>query len=149
MVSRVSINAEREDPDFVARRVIIHAYLYYVLDAPLISDAVYDRMVTLVAKGWDELSPDRQWALGSAEQIRVTGHHIKFSSLAAGAALNYHKYAVGEMLEVPHDAWKERRDGTRFVTTSHKPVRVDNGRAVQQGHGTKPRDAARVRSNKR
>lgn len=112
--------------DYLARKVIIHSYLYYVLDRPIISDAEYDRLCAIVAKRWSELHPDRQWALGSPELIRSTGHHVKFSSAAVGAALNYHKYNTGELLvSYPSRVWRLRKNGTAFVTTSiHKPLRM-------------------------
>lgn len=114
-------------PDYVARKVIINAFLYYVLDAPVIPDSEYDRFANYVADHWDELHPDRKWALGSAEQIRATGYHIKFSSLAVGAALNYHKYNTGEILEDwrhGHPVWRVRRNGTSFVTVACPKPRV-------------------------
>lgn len=106
-------------PDYVARKVIINAFLYYVLDAPVISDYEYDRFSRYVADYWDDLHPDRQWACGSADQIRASGHHIKFSSMAVGAALNYHKYNTGQQLwswPYGHPVWRVRRNGTSFVT---------------------------------
>lgn len=115
-------------PDYIARKVIINAFIYYVLDAPVIFDYEYDRFSKYVADNWDDLDPDRQWACGSADEIRSSGHHIKFSSMAVGAALNYHKYNTGEMLESwrhGHPVWRVRRNGTSFVTTScPKPRRI-------------------------
>lgn len=112
--------------DYLARKVIIHSFLYYVLDRPIISDHEYDRLCAIVAKRWNELHPDRQWALGSPELIRSSGHHVKFSSAAVGGALNYHKYNTGELLvNYPNKYWRLRKNGTAFVTTSiHKPLRM-------------------------
>lgn len=112
--------------DYLARKVIVHSFLYYVLDAPVISDGEYDRLCLIVAKRWGELHADRQWALGSPDQIRATGHHIKFSSHAVAAALNYHKYNTGEILRnYPTAIWHERRNGTSFVTAAAgKPKRM-------------------------
>lgn len=113
-------------PDYIARTIIVQAYLYYVLDAPTMSDGEWDKRAKYVADNWDELHPDRKWALGSPDAIRATGHHIKFSSHAAGAALNHHKYATGEVLEIWDDEWRFRkRDGCQFVTTTHQPIPVD------------------------
>jgi NAD-dependent DNA ligase len=121
-MERVRLRDDVQSPDYAARRVIIHAFLYYVMDAPLISDGEYDRLSQYVAKNFDALDPDRQWALGSAEEIRSSGYHIKFSSASVGAALNFHKYATGQNLrEYPEDVWQVRRNGTRYVTVATSP----------------------------
>lgn len=105
-------------PDLAARKVIVNAYLYYVLDAPLLSDAEYDRLSELAAAGWSELHPDRQWALGAPEEVRATGHHIKFSSAAVSAARR--AYSIHQRREPPVPppvAWRTRDDGVSYVTT--------------------------------
>ena len=116
------LDPELLDPDYVARKIIVHAFLYYVLDAPVISDHEYDRYCCHVADNWDDLHPDRQWALGSPRDIRSTGYHVKFSSMAVGAALNHHKYATGELLESPRlndPRWQRRKkDGVHYLTTA-------------------------------
>lgn len=122
MIERVRVL----EPDFAARKIIVAAFLYYVMDSPTMSDAEYDRLSKIVADGWDEISKDRQWALGDPDTIRNKGNHIRFSSHAVGAALNHHKYKTGVVREDPREWWKERRDGVRYVTCAcKKPPRVN------------------------
>lgn len=115
--------------DYAARMVIIHAFLYYVMDSPIISDERYDKLSKFVSRNWDELSPDRQWACGSPRDIWSSGYHIKFSSHAVSAALNFLKYKTGEMYENYHeDVWRAKKNGTRYVTANApKPKKVKNG----------------------
>lgn len=106
-----------ESGDLLARRLLIHAFLYYVMDAPIISDDEYDALSRKVAKRWDDLTLDRQWACGSAEEIRSSGAHCRFSSHCVGAALNYIKYKTGQMFYSYDDGlWRLRKsDGCRYV----------------------------------
>jgi hypothetical protein len=78
--------------DLKARKLIVAAYWYYVLNAPqsYMTDSEYDQLSNEVADHWNELHPDRQWAFGTPEALRATGHHIKFSCRAVdGASLAY------------------------------------------------------------
>jgi hypothetical protein len=103
-------------PDLAARWVIVNAYLYYVLDSPLMPDADYDGWSQYVADNWKQLSPDRQWALDSPRKIRASGFHIKFSSYAVGAAeYGYHTAFRKGPPRTP-SKWLTRKDGCRYVT---------------------------------
>lgn len=114
-----------DPPDWAARRLLISAYLYYVLDSPRMSDAEYDRLSLVVSRGWDELAPDRKWALRDPEAIRSTGAHIRFSSFVVAVALNYYKYQTGIVLEVHPDDWRISKRGHRYVTCgSPRPLEV-------------------------
>lgn len=118
---------DANNPDYCARRVIVHSFLYYVFDAPIISDHAYDWLVRVCVDKWDELHPDRQWALRSPGIIRSTGARVRYSSQAVGAALNYHKYNTGEIYaNYREDQWLHRKkDGVCFVTAGMgKPRRV-------------------------
>jgi NAD-dependent DNA ligase len=106
-------------PDLAARKVIVNAYMYYVFDRPILSDAEYDRLSEVAAAGWDQLHPDRQWALGSPEDIRASGFHIKFSSFAVAAARTAFAHHFRKQPPFPEpDDWKWCEDRQhRYVTT--------------------------------
>lgn len=104
-------------PDLAARWVITAAYLYYVLDSPTMTDADYDGWSNYVADNWDKLTPDRQWALGSADAIRASGHHIKFSSYAVGAAEATYREVHKKEPRVKVLRWDRREDGCSYTTT--------------------------------
>lgn len=112
--------------DFAARRILIQAFLYYVMEDATMTDDEYDKLSIYVARHWDELSDDRKWACGSPEAIRSSGHHCKFSMHVVSAALNHLKYKTGASYhDYADDVWKLRRNGTRFVTCSApKPRKV-------------------------
>lgn len=107
-------------PDLAARKVIVAAYCYYVLDAPVMSDGTYDELSKIAADGWDELDPVRRWCLGSPEDTRATGSHIRFTALAVSAARAEHiAYYRRPPDKPPPETWLQREDGLRYVTTAH------------------------------
>lgn len=127
-IPRVGLKMDPEvwSPDYIARTVIVQAYLYYVLDSPTMADGEWDRRVRFVIDNWERLHEDRKWCLRSADELRATGHRIRFTSHAADAALNHHKYATGEALLIWRDDWRYRKkDGCRYVTTAHSPISMD------------------------
>lgn len=77
-------------PDLAARRVLMSAYLYYVLDNPVLPDNEYDALANWVAERWHRVAPIRQWQCGSKEQIAATGHHVKVTWATVDAA---HRWA--------------------------------------------------------
>lgn len=117
-------------PDYAARKVLIAAYIYYVLDDNIMSDERYDRLSRYVCRHWDELNPDRQWCMVDKQQTASTGMHFRFSSACASAALNYYKYKTGIQREFPIDfPWKHAKTGTRkgmayCTAASPKPPRL-------------------------
>lgn len=72
-------------PDRQARLIVIHSFLYYGLSHNIIADHEFDAMCQQAADEWDELSPLRQWQLGSPSAIRATGFHCKITMAGIGA----------------------------------------------------------------
>lgn len=75
--------------DLCARKVIMSAMLYYSLDAPKVSDQEFDAMCKRCIKEWDQLSPLRQFQLGSPEELATTGYHIKITYYGVYGALSW------------------------------------------------------------
>jgi hypothetical protein len=125
-----SLTYSTKSPDLAARRLLVCAYLYYVLDAsPLMSDYDYDALSQYVANHWSELDPLRQWQLGDPESTRASGAHFLFTAYSIHSARrayleHFNRYAPGE----PPEEWLERsgraalRDGgslgTKLLTTN-------------------------------
>lgn len=105
-------------PDLAARKVIVAAYLYYVMDSPTMSDGEYDKLSQYVAEHWDKLDPVRQWQLGDAASTRAGGSHIKFTAYAVGAARNLYWQTHKRYSVYPYPTrWKKRKeDDLRYVT---------------------------------
>lgn len=109
-------------PDLAARKVLVQAYLYYVLDAPTMSDGEYDKLSVVAADGWGQLEPVRQWQLGDPESAKAGGSHFKYTAATIGAARSeYHRQFRRHARAVPeHEAhtgnWKTHEDGLRYVT---------------------------------
>lgn len=106
------------DADYEGRRLLVAAYLYYVLDTSPMSDGEYDKLSAFVAKHWDELKPDRQWAMRDPVSTKAGGSHFRFSTLVVSAALNRYKYITGQSLEFPNELWRESKTNGRYVTCS-------------------------------
>lgn len=103
--------------DLAARKVIVAAFCYYVLDDPIMSDGRYDKLSQFVAKHWDDLHPDRRWALGSARDTRAGGSHIKYSVYAANAALSAYRVKTGRpAFRIDVRRWRETSKGRRYAT---------------------------------
>lgn len=75
--------------DLCARKVIMSAFLYYSLDAPKLSDAEFDALCKRCIEEWDQLSPLRQFQLGSKEDLATTGYHIKITYAGVYGALDW------------------------------------------------------------
>lgn len=72
--------------DLWARLITIACYLYYHHDISIMSDGDFDKMCVEVADKWEELSPIRQWQLGSPEELKATGYHVKITLAGIEAA---------------------------------------------------------------
>ncbi len=86
--------------DLHARKVIVASLLYYRHDQSMMSDTTFDAMCREIASRWKELSPIRQFMLGSARLIRSSGNHVKVTTLAEGAAyawMRAHRAEPGEV----------------------------------------------------
>lgn len=110
------INYSSLSPDLAARCVIVAAYMYYVLDQSERNDSEYDNLARFVADNWDKLEDDRKWALGSPEQIRSTGSHIKYAYAAVAAAYEQlRSRGINPSQPFPTE-WQEEAGHGRYVT---------------------------------
>lgn len=96
-------------PNRAARWLIMSAYLYYHRDSPVLSDGDYDEVSKFVADNFDELEPQLQWQLESAEAIRATGQGIKITARGESAAVTWYKDNIGGLpggYAIGHRQWK-------------------------------------------
>jgi len=75
--------------DLCARLIVVASYLYYRHDVSMMSDGEFDKMCQRVADNWDHLDPVRQFMLGSPEEIRASGFHVKVTVVAERAAWSW------------------------------------------------------------
>jgi len=80
------------------------AYLYYERNISLLTDAEFDQLCTVVAGEleWlgamglaggtpDSIDPVRCIQLGSADELRTSGYHIKVTQMAVHGACDWYK----------------------------------------------------------
>lgn len=85
--------------DLKARQIIMASWLYYEKNISIISDAEFDALCQEVADdlewfemmGESEIDPVRRIQLGSADQLRASGFHIKVTQLSIYAACSWFK----------------------------------------------------------
>lgn len=104
--------------DLAARRVLMSALLYYECSTNVLSDAEYDELSRLVADRWSDLTPFRQWQLGSPEEIRASGHHVKITVLVEHGARSWHLRVHNTKPTLLPAEWKiaEEWGGLRYRT---------------------------------
>lgn len=95
--------------DLTARRVIMSSMLYYGLDTPILSDATFDAYCKTLADRWDDLLIIRQFCLGSPDEIRSSGMHVKVTSAAEEGAISWlrreNKFPKGRRIVAPEAAF--------------------------------------------
>lgn len=96
----------KDSIDLIARKVIMSSLLYYGLDEPLIPDRQFDEWCVALAGRWKELDPFRAWQLGSAEEIRSSGFHVKITQAAVGGTVAWLKSFGVKKIIVPNKKWK-------------------------------------------
>ena len=77
-----------EAVDYLARKVLMSAVLYYGLDSPLVSDDQYDAWCRAVKRGWDHLDPIRQWQMRDPEGIS-TGFDFRITQATVGGTWSW------------------------------------------------------------
>lgn len=105
-------------PDLAARKIIVAAYMYYVLDDGPITDHEYDALSQYVADNWGQLDPVRQWQLGDPGSTRASGAHFKFTVMSVDAARHLYFERNKECSQYPYPhKWKsDRKMKLRYVT---------------------------------
>jgi hypothetical protein len=105
-------------PDLAARKIIVAAYMYYVLDDGPMSDHEYDAMSKYVAEHWDQLDPVRQWQLGDPGSTAAGGSHFKFTVMSVGAAreLFWKRNKRCSDYPYPHKWKTDKQMKLRYVT---------------------------------
>jgi len=95
---------------FLARRVIMASYIYYRHSETIVSDRKFDRWCQIVADEWDDLDRFLRWQLGTPQDIRATGMHVRVTLLAEHAAFAWFKERMGYRLKssnaVAEDEWR-------------------------------------------
>lgn len=78
-----------ESLDLIARKVIMTSVAYYGLGISIVTDDQFDKWCQKLNRLWFRLDPFRQWQLGSREEIKSTGFHIKVTQAAFGGLLSW------------------------------------------------------------
>lgn len=73
-----------KSPNLLIPHFLIHSWLYYVADRPLISDATFDTLVARLEESWDGLE-HRHKALIDKGLLK-TGYYLSYPSIVPHAA---------------------------------------------------------------
>lgn len=107
--------------DFIVRRVIMSAWLYYECNVNVVSDGQYDEWSNIVADNWDRVDPFRKKQMGSPDEIRSSGSHIKHTSLSTDGAMSWYKSLNPDtnFSQISKDRWKFCEDlGCYYINSS-------------------------------
>lgn len=64
----------RECPNLLVPHYLIHCYLYYVMDSPVISDEAFDEIARSLSDGWDSIDHPHKHLLD--RDFLKSGFHI-------------------------------------------------------------------------
>lgn len=72
------------NPNLLIPHYLIACFMYYVEDAPVLSDAVFDWLVSEVAARWESLQHRHKGLLDPS--LLKSGFHIEYPGIVEGAA---------------------------------------------------------------
>lgn len=81
---RYCLGLVRANPGLLVPHFLLHSYLYYVEDSPVISDAAFDEIVKMLDAQWDTVQ-HRHKALIDRSMLK-TGFYLEYPSIVPGAA---------------------------------------------------------------
>lgn len=79
----------RAKPGLLVPHFLIHSYLYYVEDSPVITDAAFDEIVRLLDAQWDTVEHQHK-ALIERSMLK-TGFYLEYPPIVPGAAASLHR----------------------------------------------------------
>lgn len=72
------------NPNLLVPHFLIHSYLYYVMDSPIVTDATFDFMVKELGLRWEEVSHPHKTLID--RDMLKTGFYLEYPGIVAGAA---------------------------------------------------------------
>ena len=92
--------------DLRARKVLMAALLYYRHSVSIMSDEEFDHTCARLARRWEVIDERYQWQLGSADELRATGHHFRITVATEGGARAWARDVLGlDPPQVPTTDW--------------------------------------------
>lgn len=74
---KIDLNAMRRNPNLAVPAYLIHSYLYYVHDAPVIADHDYDEVCRILLNNFDTITHNHKSYLDKDSLRAGTSYHIK------------------------------------------------------------------------
>jgi len=75
----------RSNHNLAVPHFLIHSYLYYVEDSPLISDAAFEEIVGVLEANWSKIRHRHKRRLD--RKLLKSGFYLKYPSMVPGAAI--------------------------------------------------------------
>lgn len=82
------------NPNLLVPHFILHSWLYYVADAPVILDDTFDRIVALLDEKWDEVQHRHKHLIDRS--LLKTGFYLQYPGIVEGAAKAMTKELTGK-----------------------------------------------------
>tara|TARA_B110000090_G_scaffold215_1_gene198 strand:- start:295 stop:585 length:291 start_codon:yes stop_codon:yes gene_type:complete len=76
-----------DNPNMLVPYYLIHSYLYYEKDNPIVSDEEYDRICKMLYESYDTVKHCHKHLIDKETLLSGTGFHLKYNSRIRGAAI--------------------------------------------------------------
>jgi len=76
-----------DNPNMLVPYYLIHSYLYYEKDNPIVSDEEYDRICKMLYESYDTVKHCHKHLIDKESLLSGTGYHLKYNSRIRGAAI--------------------------------------------------------------
>jgi hypothetical protein len=73
-----------KNPNLLVPHFLIHSYLYYVADAPIIEDATFDVLVKRLGEEWEAVEHPHKHLID--RDLLKTGFYLEYPGIVRGAA---------------------------------------------------------------
>ena len=75
-----------DNPNMLVPYYLIHSFLYYEKDDPIISDEEYDRICKMLYDAYDIVEHHHKHLIDKNSLLAGTGYHLQYNARIEGAA---------------------------------------------------------------
>ena len=75
-----------ENPNMLVPYYLMHSYLYYIEDSPIVSDGEFDHICKMLLEKWDKIKHFHKHLINKDDLIAGTGYALKYPERVKNAA---------------------------------------------------------------